>query len=204
MISEGSCDTEDWSNDAENSGLHHRNKLHFKIWWNRKQILLIVIIFHNIFFFYHGFGEHRRLFFFKTLKHLTNPKLLESSVCLKVYKLKFYNINSHYNTHHISVHPRDKYRPIMIHINQSGTPHTHARTHARAHTHWYTTHARTHAHTHARTHTHTHTHTHTCLALCWSFIFPLQQWIHKGFLSLLTWDGRCTLSALRRHYGKKT
>ncbi len=30
MISEGSCDTEDWSNDAENSALHHRSKLHFK------------------------------------------------------------------------------------------------------------------------------------------------------------------------------
>ncbi len=27
MISEGSCDTEDWSNDAEKSALHHRNKL---------------------------------------------------------------------------------------------------------------------------------------------------------------------------------
>ncbi len=25
MISEGSCDTEDWSNDAENSALHHGN-----------------------------------------------------------------------------------------------------------------------------------------------------------------------------------
>ncbi len=31
MISEGSCDTEDFSNDAENSALHHRNKLHFTI-----------------------------------------------------------------------------------------------------------------------------------------------------------------------------
>ncbi len=31
MISEGSCDTEDWSNDAENSALHHRNKLHCNI-----------------------------------------------------------------------------------------------------------------------------------------------------------------------------
>ncbi len=31
MISERSCDTEDWSNDAENSALHHRNKLHLKI-----------------------------------------------------------------------------------------------------------------------------------------------------------------------------
>ncbi len=26
MISEGSCDTEDWSNDAENSALLYRNK----------------------------------------------------------------------------------------------------------------------------------------------------------------------------------
>ncbi len=31
MNSEGSCDTEDWCNDAENSALHHRNNLHFKI-----------------------------------------------------------------------------------------------------------------------------------------------------------------------------
>ncbi len=30
MISEGSCDTEDWSNDAENSALHHRNKLYLQ------------------------------------------------------------------------------------------------------------------------------------------------------------------------------
>jgi len=29
MISEGSCDTEDWSNDAENS-CHSMNKIHFK------------------------------------------------------------------------------------------------------------------------------------------------------------------------------
>ncbi len=30
MISEGSCDTEDWSNNAVNSAAHHRNKLHLK------------------------------------------------------------------------------------------------------------------------------------------------------------------------------
>ncbi len=30
LISEGSCFTEDWSNDAENSALHHSNKLHLK------------------------------------------------------------------------------------------------------------------------------------------------------------------------------
>ncbi len=36
MISEGSCDNEDWSNDAENSAWHHMNKLHFKIYSNIK------------------------------------------------------------------------------------------------------------------------------------------------------------------------
>jgi len=45
MISEGSCDTEDWSNeDFENAALHHRNKLYIKIYYNRKQ--LSKIIFH--------------------------------------------------------------------------------------------------------------------------------------------------------------
>ncbi len=38
MISEGTYDTED-RNDAENSALHHRNKLHVKIDENRKVIL---------------------------------------------------------------------------------------------------------------------------------------------------------------------
>ncbi len=37
--------SEDWSNDAENSALHHRNKLHFKIYYNRKQLFEIIIIF---------------------------------------------------------------------------------------------------------------------------------------------------------------
>ncbi len=36
MISEGSRDTEDWSNDAENSDLHHKNKVWFKILLNTK------------------------------------------------------------------------------------------------------------------------------------------------------------------------
>ncbi len=31
LISVGSRDNEDWSNDAENSALLHRNKLHFII-----------------------------------------------------------------------------------------------------------------------------------------------------------------------------
>ncbi len=32
MISEGSCDAEDWSYDAENSALYHRNKLYFEVY----------------------------------------------------------------------------------------------------------------------------------------------------------------------------
>ncbi len=39
MISKGSCDIEDLSNDAENSAFHHRNKLHFKMYYNRKQLV---------------------------------------------------------------------------------------------------------------------------------------------------------------------
>uniref|UniRef100_A0A8C1KUH4 Spliceosome-associated protein CWC27 homolog n=1 Tax=Cyprinus carpio TaxID=7962 RepID=A0A8C1KUH4_CYPCA len=38
MISEGSCDTEDWSNDAENKALHHRNKLDFRLCSQARQL----------------------------------------------------------------------------------------------------------------------------------------------------------------------
>ncbi len=34
IISEGSCDTEDWSNDAENVALHHGNKYMFQYYCN--------------------------------------------------------------------------------------------------------------------------------------------------------------------------
>ncbi len=34
-----SRDTEDWRNDAENTALHHKNKLHLKIYSNRKHSL---------------------------------------------------------------------------------------------------------------------------------------------------------------------
>ncbi len=43
MISEVSCDTEDWSNDAENNSLNHRNKLHFHICSSRKQLFSVKI-----------------------------------------------------------------------------------------------------------------------------------------------------------------
>jgi len=31
MISEGSCDSEDWSNDAKKSVMHYKNKLYFEM-----------------------------------------------------------------------------------------------------------------------------------------------------------------------------
>ncbi len=61
MISEGSCDTEDWSNDAENSALLHMNKLCFKVY-------LIAKIFHKfcsfVLYFWsnrYSINEHKKL-----------------------------------------------------------------------------------------------------------------------------------------------
>jgi len=45
MSSEGSCDNEDWSNDAENSALHRRNKCHFKIMYLYKTRFIVTL--HN-------------------------------------------------------------------------------------------------------------------------------------------------------------
>ncbi len=53
MISEGSCDTEDWCNDAENSALHHKIKLHFNIYYIENSFKFqIIIIFNNITVFF--------------------------------------------------------------------------------------------------------------------------------------------------------
>ncbi len=41
MISEGSCDTEDWNNDAENTALHHINTLYCKVDQNRYPLFII-------------------------------------------------------------------------------------------------------------------------------------------------------------------
>ncbi len=41
MISEGPCDTKDWSNDAENSDLHHRK--HYIKYIQRENIDLLFI-----------------------------------------------------------------------------------------------------------------------------------------------------------------
>ncbi len=48
MISEGSCDTEDWSYDAKNVALHHRNKFHIKYIHRENSFFQILIIFHSI------------------------------------------------------------------------------------------------------------------------------------------------------------
>ncbi len=38
MISDESCDNEDWNNDVQNSALRHRNTLYFKVYYNRKPL----------------------------------------------------------------------------------------------------------------------------------------------------------------------
>jgi len=48
VISEGSCDSEDWSDDDKFS-FDHRNKLHFTLYWHQKQIIYITKIFYCIF-----------------------------------------------------------------------------------------------------------------------------------------------------------
>jgi len=61
VISEGSCDTEDWSNDAG----HHRNKLHFTVYSHREQMIYTRIIFHifTVFFIKScSLGEQKTLF----------------------------------------------------------------------------------------------------------------------------------------------
>ncbi len=47
IISEGLCETEDWSNDAENSALHHRNK------WNYIKVLKYKTVLHCSLHFIH-------------------------------------------------------------------------------------------------------------------------------------------------------
>ncbi len=49
MISEGSRETEKWSNYVENSALRHRNKFHFN---NIFKLFWIVILFYNLTVFY--------------------------------------------------------------------------------------------------------------------------------------------------------
>ncbi len=50
MISEGSCDTEDWSNDAENTALITAIN-YIVLYSDRKHLFEFVIFFHNITFY---------------------------------------------------------------------------------------------------------------------------------------------------------
>ncbi len=80
LISEGSRDTEDWSNDAENPALYHMNISHFTIYSNRKAILNCNNI-SQYYSFYCIFSQinaalvSRRDFFEKHKKNSTDLKL---------------------------------------------------------------------------------------------------------------------------------
>ncbi len=77
-ISEGSCDTEDWSKDAENSDLHHWNKLYFKntfkwkrVIWNCNNIPLFLLYFQS---------NKYSVSFQKHLKNVTDLKICNAKV----------------------------------------------------------------------------------------------------------------------------
>ncbi len=50
MISEGSCDIEDWSNDAENSALWHRNTFDYFRYFKSQKLLNIKKTIFSFFF----------------------------------------------------------------------------------------------------------------------------------------------------------
>ncbi len=83
MISEGSCDTDDYSKDAENSALlprYFKISFYFIFTYNKinKELFLNLIIFLNITLFLSNKfspGEQNRLM-------INNPKLFNLSVCL--------------------------------------------------------------------------------------------------------------------------
>ncbi len=81
MISEGSCDTEDWSNDALPS---QEKKIHFKIFSNRKQFF--VIIFHNVTVFLYFWSNKSLESCFINIKILNHLKLLNGGVHKHIFK----------------------------------------------------------------------------------------------------------------------
>ncbi len=81
MISERSCDTKDWSNDAENSALHQRNKLHFKMYFKIKQFFFNCNNISQYYWFYCIFNQinaalvrkrdlKKSVLYIKTVHHL--------------------------------------------------------------------------------------------------------------------------------------
>ncbi len=79
MISEGSCDTEDWSNDAENSALHNRNKLAYILKYIQmnifkwKELFLIALFLLHFWSNKCSLGEHKETSF-KNMKNLNYCK----------------------------------------------------------------------------------------------------------------------------------
>ncbi len=82
MISERSCDTEDWSNDDEYSALHHRNKAHFKIDSDKSNQL-------NYIFYQINAALMRIKYIFQKITNLNYYKLLATSVCYKQHPMLF-------------------------------------------------------------------------------------------------------------------
>ncbi len=81
VISERSCDTEDWSNNTGNSALHHRNKWYITAYWDIKLLFYTVIIFHNVTVLLYVWWNNtvlvsRRDFLKKWQKH-TQPQIFE-------------------------------------------------------------------------------------------------------------------------------
>ncbi len=100
MISEGSCDTEDWVMMLKIqiciTGINY-----FKIYSHRKQLIEIVIIFHNITVFYCIFGQinaalmsRRDLFNIEYIKNLANTNFI-CSFCsnIVIINCKYYFVN---------------------------------------------------------------------------------------------------------------
>ncbi len=85
MISERSCDTTDWSNDAENSALHHSNKYNFKFVLKQKTTFLIVRIFHNFIVFIYFWSNKCSLSENKTLLSKTWINLTVPKLCTVIY-----------------------------------------------------------------------------------------------------------------------
>ncbi len=95
IISEGSCDTEDWSNNCWQL-YRHRNKLHFKMYLNRKLLFknTIELLCHNITVFTVFFWSNQlvsiRDFFQKKLSDL---RLYHIHSCVYSFSVTSLNYN---------------------------------------------------------------------------------------------------------------
>ncbi len=88
MISKRSCDTENWSNEEENSALHHRNNITFYNILNLKTFFIISNNISQYFFFYFICDQiysalmSRR--YFKIINNCNVSKLLAGTLIIKI------------------------------------------------------------------------------------------------------------------------